>query len=80
MSLKKNKISIDCGKQRSEKALPFPLLLFFFFHMYLILSGPDESFVCGIPALDVVICQAKVHLKKCASKAVPIFCCHTFII
>ena len=31
VSLKRNKISIDCGKQRSERGLPFPLLLFFFF-------------------------------------------------
>lgn len=33
-------------------------------HMYLIISGPDESFVCGTPALNVVMLQAKVHLKK----------------
>lgn len=42
------------------------------FHTYLIISGPDEAFVCGIPALNVVIHQAKVHLKECALKAVPI--------
>lgn len=72
MSLKRNKISTDCGKQRSEskEGPAFPITAFF--HMYLIISGPDESFVCGIPALNVVIHQAKVHHKKCASTAVPI--------
>lgn len=62
VSLKKDKISIDCGKQRSEwaSAVPITALL----HMYPIISGPDVSFVCGMPALNVVIHQAKVHLKE----------------
>ena len=70
VSSKRNKISIDCGKQRSEGPA-FPITAVFF-HMYLIISGPSESFVCEIPALNVVIHHIKVHLKECASKAVPI--------
>lgn len=69
VSLKENKISIDCGKQRSEGPA---FLITVLFHMYLIISGPKESFVCRIPALNVVIHHAKVHLKECASEAVPI--------
>ena len=70
MSLKRNKITIDCGKQRSEGPA-FPITTVFF-QIYLIISGPNESFVCEISALNVVIHHIKVHLKECASKAVPI--------
>lgn len=69
VSLKGNKISIDCGR-RGQRGVRLSHTVLF--HIYLIISGPDESFVCRIPALNVVIHQAKVHLKKCASKAVPI--------
>ena len=83
MSLKRNKISIDCGKQRSERGLPFALLLFFvfcfFFHMYLIISGPGESFVCEIPALHVVIHHVKFISKNVLRRLFQ-FCCHKFII
>ena len=40
--------------------------------MYLIISGPSESFVRGMPASNVLIHQAKVHLKKFGLEAVPI--------
>lgn len=70
MSLKRNMISIDCGQQRLARSLPFPFTVPFYIH--LIISSPNESFVRGIPALNIVIHQARVHLQKCALKAAPI--------
>ena len=71
VSLKRNKISIDCGKQRSERGLPFPLLLFFFscvsnhFRSQWVICVRNYRFTCGNTS-------RQVHLKECASKAIPI--------
>ena len=72
VSLKRNKISIDCGKQRSERGLPFPLLLVFFFSYVSnhfrsrwVICVRNSRFTCGNTL-------RQVYLKECASKAVPI--------
>lgn len=56
---------------REGPAFPITVL----FHMYLIISGPNESFVCKISALNVVIHQAKFHLKKNVHRRLFQFCC-----